>query len=81
MYKSETPVQDAVLGVNSYFNLKLILCVILSAFLFDPFVDGFIIEIVIYALGGMGLYVWLKIFYQLFRTFKNPKKEKDSGNK
>lgn len=75
MYKSETPVQDAVLGNNRYFNLKLVLCVILSAFLFDPFVDGFIIEIIVYALGGMGLYVWLLIFYQLFRMMRNSKKE------
>ena len=81
MYKSETPVQDAVFGANRIINWKLLLCIMLTTFVSSAFIDGFIGSTIIYTLAGFGLYVWLKILHQLFRMSKNSKKEKDSGNK
>ena len=81
MYKSETPVQDAVFGDNRLINWKLLLCVFLTTFVSSTFIDGFIGSTIIYTLAGFGLYVWLLILHQLFRMSKNSKKEKDSGNK
>ena len=77
MYKSETPVQDAVLGGNRIVNWKLLLCIMLTTFVSSTFIDGFIGSTIVYTLAGFGLYVWLKIFYQMFRMNKNSKKEKD----
>ena len=81
MYKSETPVQDAVFGTKPFINWKLLLCVFLTTFVSSTFIDGFIGSTIVYTLAGFGLYVWLLILHQLFRMSKNSKKEKDSGNK
>lgn len=74
MYKSETPVQDAVLG-DKPVNWGILLCIISMPFVSAILGESFVGKTIIYALAGIGLYVWLRIFYQLFRTIKSSKKK------
>ena len=75
MYKSETPVQDAVLG-DKPVNWGILLCIVLMPFVNAILGESFIGKTIMYALAGMGLYVWLLIIYQLARMVKNSKKRR-----